>query len=339
MTASHSIAQPSKAKLFYDIAMLIAITIDLVIMVIDLVLMSDFILHLAQWLHINESLQYYIAAIHPKLRIAGGVFTLFLISELIIRWIISVIEKQYLRWFFFPFVHWYEVLGCFPQLRALRLLRAVVIGRRMHQLGYRVLPENWIKKGKFYYDVVLEEIADRVILTATSHIRQQMQSEAESHQLLSKAINKNKDVIAQTMTDFINQNLTLNQKNTQQISQTLAHQVGIAVQQAIIDTPEIHRYAKMIPIAGSKIESHIQTIAQNVGENVVHSLTQRLTHPQAVENITDAILQILSNTEIDYTQLENLILLLAEEGLTAFEQQVKVQQWKLHEEFDHTKSV
>ena len=339
MTASHSIAQPSKAKLFYDIAMLIAITIDLVIMVIDLVLMSDFILHLAQWLHINESLQYYIAAIHPKLRIAGGVFTLFLISELIIRWIISVIEKQYLRWFFFPFVHWYEVLGCFPQLRALRLLRAVVIGRRMHQLGYRVLPESWLKKGKFYYDVVLEEIADRVILTATSHIRQQMQSEAESHQLLSKAVNKNKDVIAQTMTDFINQNLALNKKNTQQISQTLAHQVGIAVQQAIINTPEIHRYAKIIPIAGSKIESHIQTIAQNVGENVVHSLTQRLTHPQAVENITDAILQTLSNTEIDYTQLESLILLLAEEGLTAFEQQVKVQQWKLHEEFDHTKSV
>ncbi|WP_230657993.1 hypothetical protein [Psychrobacter sp. I-STPA10] len=329
----HTSSPPSKAKLFYDIAMLFAIVIDLIIMVIDLVLMSDFILHLTQWLHFSHPLQYYIAVIHPKLRIAGGIFTLFLISELIIRWIIAVSKKQYLRWFFFPFVHWYEVLGCFPQLRALRLLRAIVIVRRMHQLGYQIIPDSWIQKGKLYYDIVLEEIADRVILTATGHLRQQMHSEADSHQLLGKIVSKNQDIIAQTMTDFINQNLAINQHNTQQISQTVAYQVGVAIQQAITNTPEIHRYTHMIPIAGSLIESQIQTIAQQVGENVVTALTERLTHPQVVENITDTITKILTNTDVDFTQLEDLILLLAEEGLTAFEQQVKVQQWKLHEEF------
>ena len=337
--ASDTQVAPSKAKLFYDIAMLIAIVIDLTIIVIDLVLMSDFVLHLAQWLSASEPLQYYASVIHPKLRIAGGIFTLFLIAELGIRWLIAIIQKHYLRWFFFPFVHWYEVLGCFPQLRALRLLRAVVIGRRMHQLGYKILPDSWIQKGKFYYDVILEEIADRVILTATSHIRQQMQSEAESHQLLGKIVSNNRDTIAQTMTDFINQNLALNQHNTQQISQTVAYQVGAAIQQAITDTPEIHRYTSMIPIAGSHIESQIHSIAQHVGENVVTALTERLTDPQVVENLTDSITKIVTNTEIDFTPLEDLILMLAEEGLTAFEQQVKVQQWKLHEEFSHNHHV
>ena len=326
---------PSKAKLYYDIAMLFAILIDLVLMVVDLVMMSDFTVYVAQWLNIGDSLQYYVSTIHPKLRVAGGFFTLFLIIELAIRWITAVVHKKHLRWFFFPFVHWYEVLGCFPQLRALRLLRAFIIGRRLHQLGHRILPDSWIKKAKFYYDVILEEIADRVILTATSHIRQQMQSEAESHQLLGKIVSNNRDTIAQTMTDFINQNLALNQHNTQQISQTVAYQVGAAIQQDITDTPEIHRYTSMIPIAGSHIESQIHSIAQHVGENVVTALTERLTHPQVVENLTDSITKIVTNTEIDFTPLEDLILMLAEEGLTAFEQQVKVQQWKLQEEFNH----
>lgn len=339
MTASQTITQPSKAKLFYDIAIFIAIVIDLTIMVIDLVLMSDFVLHIAQWLHINDSLQYYISTVHPKLRIAGGIFTLFLISELIIRWIISVINQQYLRWFFYPFIHWYEVLGCFPQLRALRLLRAVVIGRRMHQLGYQVLPKSWIKKGKFYYDVVLEEIADRVILTATSHIRLQMQNEAESHQLMNKIVNKNKDLIAQTITDFIHQNLALNQQSMQQTSQILASQVGIAVQQAIANTPEIHYYTKMIPIAGRKIESQIHAIAQDVGENMVTALTERLTQPEVIEHLTNSVTYIMSSTEFNFTRVEDLIILLVEEGLTEFEQQVKVQQWKLHEQYSKAKSI
>lgn len=325
---------PSKAKLYYDIAMLFAILIDLVLMVVDLVMMSDFTVYVAQWLNIGDSLQYYVSTIHPKLRVAGGFFTLFLIIELAIRWITAVVHKKHLRWFFFPFVHWYEVLGCFPQLRALRLLRAFIIGRRLHQLGHRILPDSWIKKAKFYYDVILEEIADRVILTATNHLRDQMQGDAENNQILTKIINKNRGAIVDTVTNFVNQNLAANQQTTEHISQTLSYQVGMSIQQAISETPEIRRYVNMIPIAGSRIEAHIQTIAQHVGENVVTALTERLTQPKVIENITESLTKILANTEINFTEIEALIILLADEGLTAFEQQVKVQQWKLRDEFN-----
>ena len=324
---------PSKAKLYYDIGMMVVILFDLMLMIIDLVLMSDFTLYIAQWLNVTQSLQYYINNIHPTMQFLGSFFTLFLFTELLIRWIISIVKKEHLRWFFFPFIHWYEVLGCFPQLRALRLLRVIVIIRRMHQLGHPVLPHSWIQHAKFYFDVVLEEIADRVILTATNHIRQQMQSDPNNQQLISKIIDKNRDAIVTTVSSFINQNLTTNQQTTQQLSQTLAYQVGMSIQQAIADTPEIHRYIHMIPIAGNMIESHIQTVAQHVGENVVTTLTHRLTQPQVIESITKSVTHTLTHTEINFSQIEALIILLAEEGLTAFEQQVKVQQWKLRDEF------
>ena len=128
---------------------------------------------MADWLNLSQQLLFYVDNIHHPLRVLGGFFTIFLIAELAFRWLLSIIGKEYSRWFFFPFVHWYEVLGCFPQFRALRLLRAFFIGRKLYQLGYQVLPQKWIDSGKFYYDVIFEEISDRVILTATDNLRQQ----------------------------------------------------------------------------------------------------------------------------------------------------------------------
>ncbi|MGM8888325.1 hypothetical protein ACS8FD_20520, partial [Psychrobacter sp. 1U2] len=142
--------QPNRLKLAYDIVMLIAISIDLLFISIDAILMSNFSSHVAGWLAISDGLSWYQTSLHDPLRTIGGFFTIFLIIELLVRWAIAIKDKVYYRWFFFPFVHWYEVLGCFPQLRALRLFRAVIIGRRLHQLGYQVLPQPWINRIKFY---------------------------------------------------------------------------------------------------------------------------------------------------------------------------------------------
>ena len=140
---------PNRLKLTYDIVMIIAISIDLLLISIDAILMSSFSSNAAGWLSISDALNWYQNTLHEPLRTAGGFFTLFLIFELLLRWAIAIKQNVYYRWFFFPFVHWYEVLGCFPQLRALRLFRAVIIGRRLYQLGYQVLPQPWINRIRF----------------------------------------------------------------------------------------------------------------------------------------------------------------------------------------------
>ena len=71
-------------------------------------------------------------------------------------------------------MHWYEVLGVFPALRALRLLRAAVITKRLHRLGIQVIPKRWVDSAKFYYHLLLEELSDRVILTAIDNFRAQI---------------------------------------------------------------------------------------------------------------------------------------------------------------------
>ncbi|GAC1377277.1 MAG: hypothetical protein NVS3B3_20570 [Aquirhabdus sp.] len=133
--------------------------------------------------------------------------TLFLIIELSIRWVIAIVQKRYYRWFFFPFVHWYEVLGCLAILRPLRLLRALVIAYRLYQLGYPVLPRSWINKGRFYYELVLEELSDRIVLRVIDGVTAELKQNKSHYALVEKIIDKHKPMLIKTLFELLEKNL------------------------------------------------------------------------------------------------------------------------------------
>lgn len=328
---------PSKLKLIYDIAMLIAISIDLLLIVCDIILMSTLTDHLMNLVGLSDWVIYYRAHIHGPLNTTGEVFTVFLIIELIGRWILAIATRRHYRWFFFPFVHWYEVLGCLPQFRALRLLRAVVIGRRLHQLGYQVLPASWLASGKFYADVVLEELSDRVILTAIGNIRQQLADPKTSTALLTQTIERNRVDIESAIVEILKQSLkpylqpTSTYDNTAIMTTALASEVGAAIQEGLAKTPELNRYLRLIPIAGGLIESQLLDIGQHVGENVVTALNKRLLDPQSLDKVLSQIAQAIVQIDTSNPRLEALLKTLIDDALTGLEAQVKVQQWKHHQ--------
>ena len=325
-----------RLALLYDIVMLLVIVVDLSIISLDLLLMSKFMGQVADWLNLSQQLLFYVDNIHHPLRVLGGFFTIFLIAELTFRWLLSIIGKEYSRWFFFPFVHWYEVLGCFPQFRALRLLRAFFIGRKLYQLGYQVLPQKWIDSGKFYYDVIFEEISDRVILTATDNLRQQFADEKANQRFIEETFNKNRPQIQAMMSSILKQELSpqLRQLAQSKATEELSVQVGIAVQEALNNTPELRRYLRLIPIAGSLIEGQLHSISQNIGENITQTLFSHLTQSHITDAIIDEIAQTVANIDLQNPELDALVTTIVNDGLNAFEEQVKVQQWK-HQKYLH----
>jgi len=323
--------KPSRLKLTYDIVMLIVISIDLLLISIDAVLMSDFSNNAAQWLSVSDGLNWYQTTLHEPLRTAGGFFTIFLIAELLLRWAIAIKNKVYYRWFFFPFVHWYEVLGCFPQLRALRLFRAVIIGRRLYQLGYQVLPQLWINRIKFYIDLLLEELSDRVILTTIQNFRQQLTDPKAHKSFIESAITRNRAEIEAAVLSMLRSELAPKLQELTASSgggSILADEMGNAIEEGLANTPELRRYLRMIPIAGSLIESQLQTIGHNVGTNVVYALNQRLLDPERLDSLMVAIASGIAQIDTNNTALDTLISSIIDDSLTEFEAQVKVQQWK-----------
>lgn len=344
--------QPKLLKLVYDVIMLALITVDLLLMVVDTILMSsmlqkmvsfvsqaDWLLifnhSLADWLTIYREQQNIIS--HHAFNIFTEVFTVFLLFELVIRWLIAIVFKHYYRWFFFPFVHWYEVIGCFPQFRALRLLRAISIGRRIYQLGWRFLPEKWLDTAKFYYAIVLEEVSDRVLLTASSNIRTQLTESKNNQALIKKTIDKNRKNIESMVFSMLRTELAprLREELTPNgYDSPIAKHVGLAVNEAVTKTPEIHRILSLIPIAGGMIESQISTISSQVGYNIANSVTHRLLEDEVLDELFTSIAKGIANIDTENPALESLIGDIIQESLDAFEEQVKIQQWRHHEQMD-----
>ena len=323
--------KPSRLKLTYDIMMVIAISIDLLLISIDAILMSDFGSNAAAWLSVSEALNWYQTTLHEPLRTAGGFFTLFLILELLLRWALAIKQKTYYRWFFFPFVHWYEVLGCFPQLRALRLFRAVIIGRRLYQLGYQVLPQLWINRIKFYIDLLLEELSDRVILTTIQNFRQELTNPEAHKSFIESTIARNRNEIEAAVLSILRTELAPKLQtlaNASGSDNLLANEMGYAIEEGLANTPELRRYLRMIPIAGSLIESQLQSIGHNVGTNVVFALNKRLLDPERLDALMVAIASGISQIDTNNAALDTLISSIIDDSLTEFEAQVKVQQWK-----------
>ena len=108
----------------------------------------------------------------------------------------------------------------------------------------------------------------------------------------------------------------------------MANEVGHAIQDSLANTPELRRYLRLIPIAGSLIESQLQHIGQSVGENVVYALNARLLDEARIDELIVSIASSLAHVRIDSPALEALITKMITDGLSEFEAQVKVQQWK-----------
>lgn len=64
--------KPNRLKLTYDIVMIIAISIDLLLISVDAILMSNFSSNVAGWLALSDGLSWYQSTLHDPLRTAGG---------------------------------------------------------------------------------------------------------------------------------------------------------------------------------------------------------------------------------------------------------------------------
>lgn len=322
--------QPSKLKIGYDILMLGLLVVDLTLIFMDNILMSALVEKIAEWMNFSAPLQVYQDQYHETLAAVGGMFTLLWVAELTVRWMLAIVNHTYHRWFFFPFVHWYEVLACFPALRALRLLRAGIIIKRLHEVGIKVIPQRWINSARFYYGVILEELSDRVILTSTDNIREQIKRSKTHDKLIQDTIDKNRDAFENAVLELLRAELSpkLSLAFNNQVGEQLSFDIGIAVERALIDTPELKKYLKLIPIAGNLIENQITTIGKNIGENVTTSVNSHLFDDKTLDALMVQIAKGVASIDTDRPALQKLVANVVEDALSAFEQQVKAQQWK-----------
>ncbi|MFW1735820.1 preprotein translocase subunit SecA [Acinetobacter sp. ULE_I001] len=312
----------------YDIFMMFIIVFNLFCLCANAFLMSNFGDWLFNEIHLPQVLQYYKTDLHPWVIKTESWFITFLIVELGIRWLIAIINKHHARWFFFPFIHWYEILAIIPYLRFLRLIRVGIIAYHFHELGYKVIPDNILKRVLFYYRVLMEELSDRVVITVIDGIKQELDTSSSHKKIIHDLIDHHRDRFAQTLAEVLQESLATELKAQ---SHVITHNVGQIVRQAIEDTPQLTQLLRMIPIAGSMIENQIQNIGQQLGENITQGLVQPFTQGNLQNpNATYQLISTkLSQLNIENQKLEELVESIVYESLESLRKQVKVKQWQL----------
>lgn len=316
-----------KLFLIYDIFMVFIIVFNLFCLGMNFFLMSN----IGEWffntIHLYSVLEFYRSYLHPWVITTEAWFIIFLIVELAIRWLLSIIQKHHARWWFFPFIHWYEIVAIIPHFRFLRLFRAGIIAYRLHELGYKVVPDSIRLKAIFYYRVVMEELSDRVVITVIDGIKHELDTSSSHKKIIHDLVDHHRQLFTVTLSSMLQESLA---KALQQQQPIITQKVGHIVNQAIEDTPELTQLLRLIPIVGSRIEQQIQSIGQRLGENITVGLIEPFTvgsFERPNENYL-LIAEKVSQLNIDNQYLEELVESVVYESLEAIRKQVKVKQWQ-----------
>lgn len=317
--------KPSKISLAYDVMMVFFILVNLFCLAVEYTLNSNFsgVIQLMTLLNISPSTQ---VSFKSLISGANAFFTIFLIVELSIRWIIAIVQKHYYRWFFFPFVHWYEVLGCLPILRPLRLLRAAIIAYRLYLLGYAILPRSWIRKGQFYYELVLEELSDRIVIRVIDGITTELKQNKTHYDLVEKIIQKNKPLLIKTLLEILEKNLPAAINQNQAV---ISQYVSSAVERSLQNTPELQQILNLMPVVGNLLSNRLEAIGARLGENIAIELMHPLT--QIPNPLYAEVANQVGNLQLHTVALETLVDSIVVEALQVIRDQVSIQQWKARE--------
>ncbi len=326
-----------RRHLGYEIVMLVLVALNLLMLLADDLLMSGLAGSVAPFIHVEAFLNRYRLADHLTVQKIAEGFTIFFVFEVAIRWLVVMVkppqkltgERLYAHWLLFPVFHWYEILGCIPSLRILRLIPIGLIGYRLHKLGHSVIPQKWLTKGKFYYEVVLEEVSDRIVIKILEGVRDELQGQQAHDNIVQSLLDKHRIAIAQAISEVLQHALTpaLLANQTE-----LASAIGDTVARTLKAMPELHQTARLVPVVGAKIEQQILGLAEQLGQRLTHELLTPLTAipiaPQVANPVLLQIGQEISRVRVDTPLLSELSRTLIFEGIDLIIAQVKIQQWK-----------
>jgi hypothetical protein len=182
-----------------DIVMLVLVTVNLIWIVFDWLFANAVIQQLFAH-YTPDFYRFYKVKIHEHFVFYDLIFVSIFVTELVIRWIVSIKNHEYQKWYFYPFAHWYDVLGSIPigSLRALRLLRIISLVIRLQKNGVIDLTDTatyqFFKK---YYNALVEEVSDHVVARILDSVQEEIRENGPvSRKIALNVVKPRRDALA-----------------------------------------------------------------------------------------------------------------------------------------------
>lgn len=271
--------------------------------------------------------------IHPYASQYDLIFVAIFVGELIIRWIIAIYKKTYEKWFFYPFIHWYDVLGCIPlngAFRLLRLLRVFSLFYRLQRLGVIDVTTTYIfKKSAKYLDIIVEEISDRVVIKVLDGLQDEIQTGSPIvEQVAREVLLPKSEIISAWVSERVSDAITISYSNHQM---ELQHYFQGLVANAVRNNKEIDNI-RLIPgfgkIVSNMLDSAISDITFNIVDQIMDDL-QNAKNKRGIDDVTQAIFtQFLAQHNGEGIKV-SLLTGVINDVIESVKTQVKIKQWQI----------
>lgn len=316
-----------------DIFMLLLVVINLIWMSIDWFFISPLV---KNWLEqiVPPFFHFYNDYIHHHFLLFDGIFVTIFIIELLIRWTIAIRRKSYHKWFFYPFIHWYDVLGCIPlgTFRFLRLLRIISMIFRLQKLGVIDVRNTYFYKiFKKYYEILVEEVSDRVVVKVIEDVQDEIKGGTPvTDKMITEVIKPHKEALVEWLSHRVRlvakRNYALHKEEIKQymkklMKEAVAKNVGI-------------KQLKKVPLVGNIITASIVKSIGDITFNIINIAVEDLVsdhNNKVIEEITNIVFDVVLMEEKD-EKLNKIALNIMVDSLELMKEQVKIQQWKLKEQ-------
>ena len=318
--------------LVIDIIMVVLLLVNLTWIIFDWLYTTTAVQNLLiQWTPQVEA--WYGRAVHPNFVLIDLAFVAVFLTDFFIGWIVAAAKRTYHRWFFYPFIHWYDLLGCIPiaGFRFLRLLRVISIVYRLHRTGIIDLSDTGLgRTAAKYYAVLVEEVSDRVVVKMISDMQLELKNGSPvMEKIVADVIRPQKPQLVEWMSHRVEYVASRNYDRYQEEVQAYVHR---RVTTALKENEEFARLGQ-IPIAGAMIQDATERAISDMVGNVTRGILQDFAsenNKPLLDELADIIFDAMLIREAD-SQLSKMVVDTLDRSLEIVKKQVNIQQWKLQE--------
>ncbi|MBU2875649.1 hypothetical protein [Marinobacter salexigens] len=267
--------------------------------------------------------------IHENFIFYDAIFVAIFLAEFFVRWGYAIKAKVYDRWYFYPFIHWYDLVGCIPvgSLRFLRILRVISIVYRLHHYKIIDVTDTGIYRFvNFYYEAFMEELSDRIVAKVLSGVQHEI---TLGSPLFEKIQNDILYPRREMLSDWISQRVAQAAKegyvpNRGALRTYLEDRVDHALKQNV----ELSRL-KYLPVVGSTIQETLEDAVGDIVANVIQQILEDLASSANHAFIEDIVNAFISGPdERDHEARNEALIALIIEIIDAIKGQVHVKRWR-----------
>jgi len=319
--------------LYWDLAIVGLVVLNLALIAFDTLFSVD-VLAAGFESTVPAAFRWYLHHVHENLFTIDLAFVAVFVADVLLGWTVAVAQKRHSRWYYYPFIYWYDVLGCIPVagFRLLRILRVLSIVMRLQHLGV-INVRNWglyrVLAG--CYDILVEEVSDRVVLRILSGVQDEVQSGGS--QLTGRVMREVVQPRQQELVDAASRRIKRVVMHSYHANRRqIRRYIALQVKKGVRGNAALKKLTR-VPMLGSVVTHALDQAITDTVHDVLDEVVEGLESPNfddLLQRITDtAISQILArDPHADASEVSRAVV----EVLELVKEQVAVKQWQQSEQ-------